>query len=64
GVAHEVRNPLNAISALTEALSLDIQENNDSREIMNHIREQVKRLSLLMSDLLDLGKPLDQTSIE
>ncbi len=63
GVAHEVRNPLNAISALTEALSMDIQDNDDSRTIMGHIRGQVNRLSLLMSDLLDLGKPIDYSDM-
>jgi len=62
GVAHEVRNPLNAILAISEALFQDIGDNPDYRPYLNHIRIQVDRLSTLMKDLLDLGKPLQTNS--
>jgi signal transduction histidine kinase len=58
GVAHEVRNPLNGILAISEALFLDIGDNAEHRPYLEHIKTQVNRLSLLMKDLLDLGKPL------
>jgi len=58
GVAHEVRNPLNAILAISEALFQDIGDNPEYRSYLDHIRIQVDRLSILMNDLLDLGKPL------
>ncbi len=57
GVAHEVRNPLNAIVAITEALFQDIGENEQYAPYLEHVRLQVNRLSALMQDLLDLGKP-------
>jgi signal transduction histidine kinase len=60
GVAHEVRNPLNAIMAISEALSLDLGEDPEYKLLLTHIRAQVDRLSVLMSDLLDLGKPVEQ----
>lgn len=62
GVAHEVRNPLNAILAIAEALFQDIRDiggNPDYyKPFLDHIRTQVDRLSNLMGDLLDLGKPI------
>jgi PAS domain S-box-containing protein len=63
GVAHEVRNPLNAILAITEALFQDIGDNPEYKPFLDHIRTQVDRLSRLMGDLLDLGKPVQPASL-
>jgi len=60
GVAHEVRNPLNAILAISEALVQEIGDNPEYKTYLDHIRTQVDRLSSLMKDLLDLGKPLQK----
>lgn len=62
GVAHEVRNPLNAILAMTEALALDLREHSDHGPILEHIKVQVGRLGRLMQDLLELGKPARKAS--
>ncbi len=56
GVAHEVRNPLNAIQAIMEALQLEIGGNADIEPFLAHIHQQVGRLSNLMEDLLQLGR--------
>jgi signal transduction histidine kinase len=61
GVAHEVRNPLNGILAISEALFQSIGDNKEYLPYLEHIRNQVHRLSALMKDLLDLGKPLMQS---
>ena len=60
GVAHEVRNPLNAILSVTEALfnKKEIRENPKFDPFVEHIRIQVNRLAALMNDLLELGKPI------
>lgn len=60
GVAHEVRNPLNAILFVTEALFKEpvIVGNLSLEPYVQHIRTQVRRLSHLMSDLLELEKPI------
>jgi len=63
GVAHEVRNPLNAIMAVTEALFMEIGDNPEYNPYMTHIRSQVERLSSLMTDLLELGKPVDDSRL-
>lgn len=63
GVAHEVRNPLNAILFVTEALFKEksISSNPDLDPYMQHIRTQVRRLSSLMTELLELGKPIPRS---
>jgi len=64
GVAHEVRNPLNAILAVTEALVEELGNNFEYKTYLGHIRTQVDRLSSMMKDLLDLGRPLQPSSFQ
>jgi two-component system NtrC family sensor kinase len=63
GVAHEVRNPLNAIMALTDALDREVGGNPEYKTFMMHMRTQVDRLTTLMNDLLELGKPVEQSKL-
>ncbi|MBF0429652.1 MAG: HAMP domain-containing histidine kinase [Fibrobacteria bacterium] len=58
GVAHEVRNPLNAILAVSQAMFRKLGSNEEIKPFIEHINTQIKRLSSIMSDLLELGKPL------
>jgi signal transduction histidine kinase len=55
GVAHEVRNPLFAITALLDAWALEpgIQE----RPFLGMLRREVMRLRQLMEELLEYGRP-------
>jgi PAS domain S-box-containing protein len=62
GVAHEVRNPINAILAMTEALALDLGGHVEYGPLLEHIKAQVSRLGRLMQDLLELGKPARKAS--
>jgi len=64
GVAHEVRNPLNALLTLSEALFMDLGENPEYKEFLVQIRVQVGRLSALMQDLLELGKPIKPAQLK
>ena len=63
GVAHEVRNPLNAIMIFTETLSRDLANNSKYKPLIFHIQSQVDRLSELMKDLLNLGKPVEYSNL-
>jgi len=63
GVAHEVRNPLNAIMALTDALDQEIGGNPEFGTFMMHMRTQVDRLTALMNDLLELGRPVEKSQM-
>jgi signal transduction histidine kinase len=55
GFAHEVRNPLFAISSLVEAWAL--QPRHDPAPFSDALRREVTRLQTLMVDLLEFGKP-------
>ncbi|MBD3419745.1 MAG: PAS domain S-box protein [Chitinivibrionales bacterium] len=58
GVAHEVRSPLNAIQTIADALAQEVAGNDDLTPYLDHIKSQVRRLSSIMQDLLDLGRPI------
>jgi len=64
GVAHEVRNPLNAVMAITEALAQDLGQYPQYNVHLDHIKTQVNRLSRLMFDLLNFGRPLNSSSLQ
>lgn len=61
GLAHEVRNPLFAITATVDALMSNLDDspqNRTVRQALQGLLEPTARLSELMSDLLEYGKPL------
>lgn len=62
-VAHEVRNPLHALMSVTDALRLELKGNAELDLYVHHIHTQVERLSALMKDLLDLGKPIESANL-
>jgi signal transduction histidine kinase len=63
GLAHEVRNPLFAISGTLEAALSGLDhspQHRQIRQILDTLQEPVSRLSELMSELLEYGKPLNR----
>ena len=60
GVAHEVRNPLFGISATLDAYGEEMNT-PDLKEMAATLRDQVGRLSRLMQELLEFGKPVAVT---
>lgn len=57
GVAHEVRTPLFGITASLDAYAEDVADSPEAKEFLNLLRANVTRLTQLMSDLLEYGKP-------
>jgi PAS domain S-box-containing protein len=57
GVAHEVRNPLFGIGATLDALQARMGERNEYAPHLQVLRGELARLSTLMNDLLDYGRP-------
>jgi PAS domain S-box-containing protein len=64
GVAHEVRNPLFAISANVDALAEVLLGREEVADLLEAVRTEVKRLNGLMVDLLQYGKPSAVTLVE
>jgi signal transduction histidine kinase len=61
GLAHEVRNPLFCITATLEALLDNLDDTADPKTVrraLQGLTEPTARLSALMSELLEYGKPL------
>jgi len=56
-VAHEVRNPLFAISSTLDAMRARLGEVPEAHRYFPVLGAQVERLTALMRDLLDYGKP-------
>jgi PAS domain S-box-containing protein len=62
-VAHEVRNPLFAISATLDAFEARPEAMGGRQVFVDRLREQVNRMSLLMQELLDYGRPYTPTLV-
>jgi signal transduction histidine kinase len=62
-VAHETRNPLAAISSLTQMLAEEVREDPRLREYTRIVLEEVARLDSNITHLLDYARPL-QASFE
>lgn len=57
GIAHEIKNPLAAISGAVTVLADDFSENDPRREVISKVLEQITRLDKAATDLLFFGRP-------
>jgi PAS domain S-box-containing protein len=57
GVAHEVRNPLFAMAATLDAYEARFPGGGEFRRYVDALRNELDRLTVLMQDLLDFGRP-------
>ena len=56
GIAHEIRNPLNTISTATQTLMNKNLDNEVKARMTQYIEEEVKRLSELVNEFLELSR--------
>jgi PAS domain S-box-containing protein len=59
GVAHEVRNPLFGIAATLDAFEAEFGLTEETKEYFSTLHNDVSRLTRLMNDLLEYGRPHD-----
>lgn len=64
GVAHEIRNPLAAISGSIELLREAPQVSEDDRALMAIVTREIDRLNGLITDLLDYANPRPRQIVE
>ena len=57
GVAHEVRNPLFGISSILDAFEQRFSDRTEYKRYTTVLRSEIDRLTLLMEELLEYGKP-------
>ncbi len=62
GVAHEIRNPINAIGMIAQRLDKEFVPNKDSDEyksILNVLKDEVTRINKIITQFLNYAKPLE-----
>ena len=67
GVAHEIRNPINAIGMIAQRLQKEFApgENTDEfNSITNLLRSEVTRINKIIKQFLDYAKPLELKLVE
>ncbi len=57
GIAHEIRNPLGIIRALSEGLQDDFDKDDPRREMVEDISGEVERLNRLVNQYLQFARP-------
>jgi signal transduction histidine kinase len=57
GIAHEIKNPLAAISGAITVLVDDFPADDPRREVIAKVLEQITRIDKVVTDLLYFGKP-------
>ncbi len=64
GVAHEIRNPLAAISGSIELLFEDLEAGKHNTALMGIITREVERLDALISEILDYTNPATKEKVQ
>jgi signal transduction histidine kinase len=57
GVAHEIRNPLAGIAGAIEIITKDFPKDHPDREVLEDLRQEVRRIEKVLNDLLVYARP-------
>ena len=57
GVAHEIRNPLAGIAGAIEIITKDFPKDHPDREVMEDLRQEVRRIEKVLNDMLAYARP-------
>lgn len=58
-VAHELRNPLAGFSSTMQVIASTLPPEDRRRAVIDKVQDQIKRLDLLVADLLSFARPLN-----
>lgn len=58
-VAHELRNPLAGFSSTMQVIANSLPPDDRRRAVLDKVQDQIKRLDLLVQDLLGFARPLN-----
>lgn len=64
GLAHELRNPLSAISGAVEILSSEAEQSEISHRLSRVASREIERLNLMVEDFLLLTSPVNGTNLK
>lgn len=62
-IAHEIRNPLVTIGGFARAILRTPDQNNQTRQSIEVIVEEVKRLEKILANIMDFSKPYEPVRI-
>ena len=57
GLAHEIRNPLAGIAGAIEIITKDFPKDHPDREVMEDLRQEVRRIEKTLNELLIYARP-------
>lgn len=57
GLAHEIRNPLAGIAGAIEIITKDFPKDHPDREVLEDLRQEVRRIEKTLNDLLVYARP-------
>ncbi len=57
GLAHEIRNPLAGIAGAIEIITKDFPKDHSDREVLEDLRQEVRRIEKTLNDLLVYARP-------
>ena len=57
GLAHEIRNPLAGIAGAIEIITKDFPKDHPDREVLDDLRQEVRRIEKTLNDLLVYARP-------
>ena len=60
GIAHEIGNPLGAVSGYLDILRKGVDDEEEERDILERTEREISRINRIVRDFLDISRPSDK----